>query len=75
MATRPGRFGLLAVLLAAMGWFGPAGLRGEAATVGRISSFGQVRAEGVPVGGLGDQQESGVAETNVDDDSDAKFSA
>ena len=53
MATRPGRFGLLAVLLAAMGWFGPAGLRGEVATVGRISSFGQVRAEGVPVGGLG----------------------
>ena len=53
MATRPSRFGLLAVLLAAMGWFGPAGLRGEVATVGRISSFGQVRAEGVPVGGLG----------------------
>ena len=41
------------VLLATMGWFGPAGLRGEVATVGRISSFGQVRAEGVPVGGLG----------------------
>jgi len=53
VATRPGRFGLLAVLLAAMLWFGPAGLRGEVAAVGRISSFGQVRAEGVPVGGLG----------------------
>ena len=41
MATRPGRLGLLAVLLAAMGWFGPAGLRGEVATVGRISSLGR----------------------------------
>lgn len=36
MATRPGRFGVLAVLLAAMLWFGPAGLRGEVAAVGRI---------------------------------------
>jgi hypothetical protein len=34
MATRPGTFGLLAVLLAAMFWFGPAGLRGEVAAVG-----------------------------------------
>src|SRR6202011_3947816 len=50
---KPGTFGLLAVLLAARFWFGPAGLRGEVAAVGRISSFGQVRAEGVPVGGLG----------------------